>query len=772
MINRLLLSVIATGAGTVAIAQNTTDSLLAFVNERLSGYPSETVYLQTSKGIYETGEDIWFKAYELDTQSFGLSNRSKTLYLQMVNDKDSVVWQEKYPIENGTANGHVYVDDKLQEGNYSLEGYTRHSFLNDTIGTVSLRKIKVIKNIAHTNRPKNTEKGNGMHFEVFPEGGNLVSELPCRPAFKATDDKGYPVDVEGTLYRDESPAATFKSYHDGMGFFFFTPSAGKKYRIELSNGQCYSLPEIYPQGMTLRLSGQNQKQLEFVISQSESLPPQEIYLLGQMRGMVCCVAKGKLKNNLKITIPLTEFPYQGIAEFTLFNKNMHPVAERLVYVHPEKKLTITIEQEKDNYTLREKVTLKIKVRDSEGKPVQANLGISVFDKAYQNPADPVTIFTHCYLSSQIRGKIHNPAYYFNEENKDRTQAMDILLLTQGWRRYVWNVNTPICYGEMFLEDEISGTLTTESKKRHMEIQNSEQLIQVSGAERYSTFVSTDLTGRFTINTDMMKELRGGYVYVKPMLSKKFKPVLEITNYFPQINSLRKNKPSYYPLINLSATTKEQALDMPIVSNDSTILLDEVVVTRKARRSFRDKFMGRLDSLAQKDLNNIWVCSSCGLLLNYKQGYDGHHAVINGCPAKGRTRPIDGQTYTIAKYEHFESGTGGIPFRVIDIQDVVYHAPQFSEEELLRLNNIGRTKGYYAVREFYQSDETDMQLSTPDARNTLLWQPSIITNEKGEATVSFFCSDINAEFISIVEGVDGRGLLGNGKCEFRVVRKIE
>ena len=89
-----------------------------------------------------------------------------------------------------------------------------------------------------------------------------------------------------------------------------------------------------------------------------------------------------------------------------------------------------------------------------------------------------------------------------------------------------------------------------------------------------------------------------------------------------------------------------------------------------------------------------------------------------------------------------------------------------------MNNLWKTKGYYAVREFYHPDEIDMQLSTPDARNTLLWQPSVNTDKKGEATISFFCSDINTGFTGIVEGTNGLGLLGTGKCEFRVVRNID
>ncbi len=744
------------------------EAWVASIDKEYAVFPSELIYLQVSKGIYETGEDLWFKAYQLNAQSFGLSDQSKTLYLQMINCEDSIVWQEKYPVENGMAFGHVYVSEKLAEGDYFLEAYTRHSFHNDTTGIISSRKIRVVKNIAHdSQQPENIEKDR-LQFDLFPEGGNLVSGLPSRVAFKATNGRGYPVAVKGTLYQGDAPVIRFESRHDGMGAFFFTPDSEKKYRIELDNGAEYSLPEIYLQGMTLCLFKQDKKHLEFFISQAEGSPAQEICLLGQIRGMICCVAKGVLKDRLKIKMPLNEFPYQGIVEFTLFNGNRQPVAERLVYVNPEKKMRIKIEPDKKTYAIREKATLKIKVTDENGRPLKTNLGISVFDKAYDNPADPVNILTHCYLSSQVRGKIHNPLYYFDDKNKDRMSAMDLLLLTQGWRRYVWNIENAPDHENLFLSDEIMGIQSVGSKKKGKKAQGTEQLIQISGAEGNSMYIWADSTGSFTVGTDMLKELRGGYVYLKPMLSNEYKPKLEIEACFAQIDSIRKKKSRYYP----SEPEQDEnglILDLPVVSSDSTVLLDGVTVTGKARRAFRDKFMGRLDSLAQKDLNNIWVCNTCGLLLNYKPGYDGHHAV-NGCRADSMSRPVDGQTYRIAKFEHFQSSGVGIPFRVIDEQLVVYHGPLYSEAELLRMNNIWRAKGYYAEREFYKPDEIDMQLSTPDARNTLLWEPAVITDEEGEAEVTFFCSDINTGFIGVAEGVDGTGLLGSGKCEFRVIRK--
>lgn len=764
--NCLLLLAIIIWSSPVVMAQNSLDTLALSISNHLSGYPSELVYLQTSKDIYETGEDLWFKIYQLDAQSLALSDQSKTLYLQMVNDKDSVVWHEKYAIEGGIAKGHVYIDEKLSEGNYFLETYTRNSYYRDTTGILLGKKIRIVKNITHNNQQEDIEDLSGFKFDVYPEGGNLVSNLRSTLAFKATHGKDYPVDVEGILYEDEEMLTTFKSSHDGMGIISFTPFAGKKYRIELMNGNSYSLPEIYKQGMTLRLTKQDRENLEFILSQSEGLPEQEIYLLGQIRGMVCCVAKGMLKDYLKVKIPTSEFPYQGIAEFTLFDSTMQPIAERLVYVHAEKKLRISIKPEKDKYVLREKVTLKIKVTDEEDKPVKTHLGISVFDKAYSNPAN---ILTHCYLTSQIRGTIHNPVYYFDEANKDRMNAMDLLLLTQGWRRYLWNTNSPKYRGEIFLTDEITGVQRIENKKKNKETESSEQLIQVSGSEGNPVFIMTDSAGNFITGTNIMKDLQGGYLYLKPMLSKEYKPVLEIKDYFPLIDSIRKNKSSYFPVMHLSETVKKQTLDLPVVSSDSTILLSEVVVTSKAHKPFRDKFMGHLDSLAQINLSHGWVCECKNdhpFLNDYLPGYT-HHIYHTASYSGKRLAPVNGVTYMLIKYVMTDNGVF-----VGDIKNVTYNGQEFTDEELLRMNNLWRTKGYYGNREFYQPDEIDIQLSMPDARNTLLWQPAVITDEKGDATVSFFCSDINTGFVGVVEGTDGAGLLGTGNCEFRVIRNID
>lgn len=755
----------------VAYSQQPIDSVVNSFREQYSSWPSDLIYFQTSKDVYETGEDLWFKAYQLDAQTFGLSDKSKTLYLQMIGPTDSVVWQEKYPVENGIASGHIFVNDELPEGDYFIEGYTRYSFYkNDTIGIIPTRKIKIVRNISHAVATE-ILPDSAFRFEMFPEGGNLVSGISSQLAFKATDGRGNPVSVKGTIYQDGEPLIEMQSIHDGMGSLVFTPFEDKNYRIELTNGKHYTLPPVYPEGMVLQLSRQDKTHLDFIVTQNSRLPYQEIYLMGQMRGMVCCMARGTLRDSLEVSIPLDNFLYQGIAEFTLFNGLMQPVAERLVYVHPERMLHITAELDKKSFSTREKGTLNIRVTDEAGKPVRANIGISVYDQAYMNPADPVNISNYCYLLSQVRGKIYNSSYYFDKKNTGRLEALDLLLLTQGWRRYVWDKGCWAYEGGPFLTDGINGMQTIAKKRKNGQVRDTEQLISISDAEDNTQFIWADSAGHFTVSADIMKQLQGGgYVYLKPMLSKEFKPELELTDYFPEINAQRVRRQRYYPTTDKSWFKKEKALDLPVISSDSIILLDEVTVTGKDKKPFRDKFMGRLDSLAQIYLGP-WVCKH-GWLENYKEGYTHHHdprycpCAIDGEP---RTLPVIGKRYHISKYE-YSMGKNGCTFKPVDRQWITYEGPCYNEEELLRMNNLWRTKGYYAAREFYQPDEVDMMLSIPDARNTLLWAPSVITDEKGEAAVSFYCSDINTVFTVVAEGVDGLGLLGNSKSEFRVMRK--
>ena len=734
----------------------------------------ELVYLQTDKGIYETGEDLWFKTYVMDAQSLALSKRSKTLFVEMLNAQDSIVWQEKYPILSGIAGGHMYIDKDLKEGDYRIHAYTRFSFLNDTLRPVYPKKIRVVKSIAYkgTDSPQDEDRP-VVRLSFFPEGGDLIDGIPTKVAFKARDGKGMPAKVKGVLQENGKEIARLETVHDGMGFVFMLPRKSSSYKVVLNDGREFPFAKVTASGLSIHLRKQTDEYLEFHLSQPKEATPQKIRLTGRMRGKLYCMAEGTLRDILRIKIPVKEFPLQGIAEFTLYNENGQPMAERLVYVHPERKLHIELNTDSARYFTRGKGKLNVKVTDEAGKPVQAHLGLSIFDGAYQNELNPENMLSYCLLSTEIKGNIHNPAYYFDGNNKDRLAALDLLLLTQGWRRYVWEKADTAMLADCFLSDEIRGRQILGKKKKRKELGNGEQLLQVSGPNAESRFVLIDSLGKFMVPTDLMLGLRGGYVYLKPMLDKdEYKPSVIVEETFGKADSLRKSCQSYFPYMNPSQVFSELQLDYPVISQDSSILLSEITVTGKKGRVFRDKMMGRLDSLAQMKVGAAWVCSGCipgNNNVEYLNDYKdySHHPIGCPVPPPGKiSSPVIGRKYYLTKYEPKGENNKWI---LTKQDEIIWRGEEFTEEELLRMNNLWRVKGYYGTREFYQPDELDMQSPLPDARNVLLWKPDIVTDEKGEAEVEFFCSDINTSFVGVMEGTDGLGNLGTSQCEFRVLK---
>lgn len=739
--------------------------------------PQDQPYMLFSKGVYETGEDMWFKAWLFDRSFLTLSNRSQTLFLRIYDSADSLVWNEKYPISGGRAEGHVFIGEHWKTGEYRVEGYTQSSFYADSTEAVFPQKIWVVDRI-DKQEPQDTRTGlqkDNIRLGLYPEGGYLVQGIKNYVAFKATDNQGMPVPLSGWLCENRARILNIESSHDGMGLLSFVPHEGVRYTVKLTNGQEFPLPSSLRSGMVMHLEHTDRKNVVFSARQPRGSMPRRISLFVQMRGVPCYQAGGILRDSLIISLPMSGFPGQGITEATLFDEQQRPIAERLFYVLPDKQLTITARPSKEVYIRRDKGEVRIHVTDSEGKPVQAEICMSIFDKAYMSQAYRETMLSYNFLSTQIRGNIHHPAYYFDRKNPDRLQALDLLLLTQGWRRYTWQASRKDYHGKTFLCDNIIGMETVGSRKMKRNTTNGgEQVIQVFGPSGDSQFLWTDSVGNFSVPVSVMNTLRGGYVYIKPLLGKEFKPHLTLSDGTVLIDSIRKSKKSYLSYLN--NVEKEKGDVEPIMTPAGTVLLNEVLVTRKRRMPFRDKFMGRLDSLAQFNLNTAWVCpdgsqepGTVGHLNDYWEGYTHHPAGSPGANYGGkRLKPEIGKRYELIKYLPREDGE----WYLADITSIVYQGQLYTDEELLRMNNITRCKGYYGQREFYTPDSAEMLSPLPDARNTLLWSPSVQTDKNGDATVPFWTSDINTQFIGVVEGTDGLGLLGSNTFEFHVSKTME
>jgi len=734
-------------------------------------HSEQSIYLQTSKGIYETEEDVWFKAYVLNSQFFTPSTLDTTLYVQLIYEKSNrTVWQEKYEIEDGFVDGHLYLQDSLQAGSYILTASSSHSFYKDTKEFYTVRKLKIVKKIEQKKIPIQKKEDGIIDFKVFPEGGNLISGMLNKLALKAVNSRGEPVFVSGILYENDMPIVDFKSVHAGMGSLDFTPEIDKKYHIKLTEPKTnkhYLLPEIKRGGINLRLIKTTKDFLLFQITQNAKYTNGNIYFRLQIRGVVYSIATAKLKKYLKIKVPLKDLP-QGIAEVTLFNNNLIPICERLVYVNQDIKLNIKTSIS-DLYSTREKITLKINVTNQNKQPVVAHLGLSIYDNVYQNTQDTKNILTHYYLSTQLRGKIYNPAYYFNKENKNSKEALNLLLLTQGWRSYTWNeknLKKNISPKSPVLFNGIKGVVSTKKRNRK---KNNESLGQpvlmayVPDKKEFRDFIILDSMGEFVVAPQHLKMGERGYVYFKLLASQKDKFYANLKdNYFKTINAIRKSTTVNYPLPNLNKEEKEIVISY-IPTSDVTQLEEIVVKSKKRKRVKRDKYLGKLDSLAKLEMTTDYVCEVSDVL---------------NCPnhpknSKSRI-PVEGKIYLelmVWTGNSFEKGVPNLnrPFKNPPLPP--YHYPVLTDKYLLSRFNLVRTKGYYGKKEFYQPnfDKETVDESFPDYRNTLVWNPNIVTDKNGEATVTFFCSDLNTTFIGTIEGISGDGVLGEESFEF-VVKK--
>lgn len=292
-----------------------------------------------------------------------------------------------------------------------------------------------------------------------------------------------------------------------------------------------------------------------------------------------------------------------------------------------------------------------------------------------------------------------------------------------------------------------------------------QFIQAFSPESDTCMVMTDSLGRFEIDPYLMYDMRGN-VYLKPVVGKP-KPKLTLDSPFDSIDVHRQGRTRYLSQNHIFAIEDEE----PVFYYDpETTLLNESVVKAKRHSVARDKVTGYLDSLAIMS-NGEWVCD-CQKnppFLNDYRGYSHHPVGCAGTEYEGvKMMPKRGQEYELIKYEPDTDDSRG-RWHVTDIQHILYTGPFFTEDELLEMNGMWKAQGYYPKREFYQPDELDLANPTPDFRNLLQWLPAGLTDENGVAEIPFAASDVNTEFIGLIEAVDGMGLLGCQTFTFRVIK---
>ena len=276
---------------------------------------------------------------------------------------------------------------------------------------------------------------------IYPEGGDLVDGIFSKVAVRVRDEFGKPADVSAEVVTDDGKTvAEFDTFHKGMGSFNIKPEKARNYALKIVRPKGvkgrFPLPACLEKGYTLEAKVVDGKRADLVVRSTEKEPMTvTVRSRGNQYDEQTFMAR---KGENRLSFNLESFP-MGVVQITLFDSKNIERAERLCFIQPKKQMKISIQTDRKTYGPREKVNLTVKTTDERGIPVPAQLTLSVVDDSLIAFADDRqgSILSKLLLEPDITGEVFEPSFYFDEKEKKRDEALDLLMLTQGWRRFTW-----------------------------------------------------------------------------------------------------------------------------------------------------------------------------------------------------------------------------------------------------------------------------------------------------------------------------------------------
>ncbi len=509
----------------------------------------EKVYIHADRDNYFPGDDIWFKAYLVNAADRFLTNHSMNLHVELISPALKIIDSRIVRIENGMGHGDFHLSEKLPSGKYRLRAYT--NYMRNFGDQDFFRKDFNIINSTDAVRTFSDSVSYSVtrpDISFYPEGGSLVYNVPSIVAFKAVDQHGRSVDVSGEIITTEGDSVTgFKSTHNGMGIFRFQPLPGIKYFAVAGNPEGdtirYELPRSFSTGIVMNIASNRDKKFAVIFRTNALTLP----LLKEHNMTIQVSARGNpfkeytfRMNSLNslFTMPTDDLP-DGIVMLTLSGVDDIPLCERLVYINNGDIASLKIETDKNEYSLRDSVSVKLALFIDSKTQQNAYLSFSATNDLFMNETGkyPSDIASWFLLESDIRGKIEEPAYYFDPSNTGRLKDLDLLLMTQGWRDFRWKydgIKYPPEYGFKIsgkIRKKFSDTPIENAKVNIGLFGNGIPLFRNMPTDESGHFETEDidLTGNAIIiasTTDEKNKLKGWLIldstsYASPEISETF-----------------------------------------------------------------------------------------------------------------------------------------------------------------------------------------------------------------------------------------------------------
>ncbi len=796
-----IISFLCTFVPVLMLNAQSVDSLL---EEYGKNYPQEKVYLHLDKHMYAAGETIWFKGYIFSGNLPGTF--SYNFYVDLINPSTGeVITRKFYPTEAGTVAGTIELPENFKLPAVLLRAYTPWMLNFDQDFVYS----KIVRVVGPGATQQSDKPVLPPALSLLPEGGNFIAGIDNNIAFKGTDGYGRPIEFTGEVKDSKGNVIlSFEPEHDGMGMFGFVPEENEKYTAiwEDADGNTYStdLPGVLSYGANLHILYVT-SHIPFKVERSKNAPSNfaSLNVVASFNQQVIYQAKADLKNVTEITgyIPVDDLA-AGIVTITLFDEYWKPVAERIVFVHSDKyNFLVNVNVVEKNLEKRGLNTVELEVPEE----IFADMSISITDELSSVSSEyEDNILSRLLLTGDLKGKIHAPGYYFVDNDELRQEHLDLVMLTNGWRRYDW-------------ESILAGKLP-DIKYQNQEYLSIKGEIEKIAQKKIPESIQLNL---FTLQSDSTRDfiavnMKNGVfeehkllffdtlkVYYqfddKSMVTAKTKVKLQLNNTQAPLKITPEGGWKQLIAVDhlLYDRTRTFANELAeLLKKSNTQWLEPVAVKGVSRQRFLE-----LDKLYTSgffsgydgypiDVTNDPTAMSSSTIFHYLVGKIPGLQIV--AAASGATLMYRGGSPVLFLDQARISSEDMAFVPVSDIAYVKFFRPPFyggpavgggtgvdgtgmsgalaiytrrgADIPLMKdfsgLEMVS-VAGYSPIKKFYSPDYSveESHHALKDVRSTLYWNPYILTDEKNrKVQISFYNNDISSSYRIILEGVTHEGKL--------------
>lgn len=766
------------------------------LNGNESSIFSEAMHVHFDKDIYLPGETIWFKAYIYNTN---MRPTISTNFYTIIYDENGKLLQQKlYPIIDGVCNGDFMITDTILSGKVQFTAFTKAMLLSDS-NAVFKKTLSVYKK--ENQSPSKFALENNITLQFFPEGGNWVAGINNHIAYKAWYNDGSPAQVSGKLFDEDTHTEidSFSTNKLGLGKFQIIPEL-KSYTAlwKGEDGKTIKtkLPVVNADGIVLHAELVNNELYYVINKNSMGVNFNTLHLLAQKGGDELYKAdifigdKKVLVNKFSIdSLP------SGIIQLTLFDNDWNPLQERIVFIDSGKNKNIVTEEPDKNRSPKTKNTIAFMMPDT----LSTNLSVSIADINFYNNLYNRSIKQDLWFTSQLRGLNSN----INEEIENRnTAAIDLIMLTHGWRKYNW---------KNIIKNEVEEAHAVDNYLS-VHFNYNEKNYALPKGESLSLIIDDSITGKqfYKLSPNSQTSfIQDGIVFYDSA-----KIYYQLTKNKELIGNLFVYKNEEVKVPGTIAALKANSEQGVFASSATNILFDTITSTYSKKFNnlqtlkeviVKEKYVNPLT----KRILQLEEKYTSGLFRGISRGYQ--LDVINDKSASANIDIYSYLKYRIPAILTVKGGPGFrkfypctmLPFDICDpvlvfinesempgemletvpLSTIAYvkYTPGIvigssfttkngalyvytkkGDEESPASNSIRsvRIKGYDLPKEFFNPDYADKaSLLQPDLRTTLYWNPYIITDKKNnKIKIEYYNNDISKKLLLTIEGINEEGKL--------------